>query len=747
MDVTVQLGEVDRLLSGLNDQQRTAVLTTEGPVLILAGAGSGKTRVLTHRVAYLLGVKGVPPWNLLAITFTNKAAREMQERIAHLVGPAAKDCWIMTFHAMCVRILRRDIERMGYTTHFSILDPSDQLAVLKECLKEKNLDAKRYDPRAVLAAISYAKNELKDPERFARAAQTPYDRVVAELYALYQEKLKRNNALDFDDLLLVTVRLFEAHADVLGYYQNKFRYIHVDEYQDTNRAQYLLVRMLADRHRNLCVVGDSDQSIYSWRGADIRNILDFEADFPDAAVIKLEQNYRSTKRILRAANAVIAHNALRKPKELWTANPEGEPIRYYEAETEVDEALYVVDRIREGQAKGRKLSDFAVLYRTNAQSRALEEALMKAGIPYRVVGGIKFYERKEIKDLIAYLRLVANPDDDISLQRIVNVPKRGIGAVTLEKLAVFAAEQGLSLFRAMQRAEEAGVSGKTAARLADFVQLIENLAAMAEYLSVTELTEELLDRTGYREALKQEGTPEALGRLENIAEFLTVTKDFEASSEDKSLVAFLTELALISDVDRLDDEGPAEAVTLMTLHSAKGLEFPVVFLVGMEEGIFPHSRALADDEALEEERRLAYVGITRAMEELHLTSARWRTLFGDTRPGVPSRFLDEIPEAELQRVGGPAADPAGPSAGRPAPWWRRTPEGTFAATGAAQRRVPAPKDTVFQPGDKVRHAKWGIGTVVKVKGSGSEAEIDVAFPAPTGVKKLLAAYAPIEKVK
>lgn len=568
----------NQLLSGLNPVQQEAVKTTDGPLLLMAGAGSGKTRVLTHRIAYLMAEKHVAPWNILAITFTNKAAREMKERVESILGPGADDIWISTFHSMCVRILRRDIDRIGINRNFSILDTADQLSVIKGILKERNLDPKKFDPRSILGTISSAKNELTEPEEFSKVAGGYYDQVVSDVYTDYQKKLLKNQSLDFDDLIMTTIKLFDRVPEVLEFYQRKFQYIHVDEYQDTNRAQYMLVKQLAERFQNLCVVGDSDQSIYRWRGADITNILSFEKDYPNASVILLEQNYRSTKRILRAANEVIKNNSNRKPKNLWTENDEGIKISYYRGDNEFGEGQFVAGKIHQLHSSGtRKLSDIAILYRTNAQSRVIEETLLKAGLNYNIVGGTKFYDRKEIKDILAYLRLVSNPDDDISFTRIVNVPKRGVGATSLEKIASYAAMNGLSFFQAIQQVDFIGVSAKAANALDSFRQMIENLTNMQDYLSITELTEEILDKTEYREMLKAEKSIEAQSRLENIDEFLSVTKNFEQKSEDKTLVAFLTDLALIADIDQLDQQeeesGGKDAITLMTLHAAKGWSF------------------------------------------------------------------------------------------------------------------------------------------------------------------------------
>lgn len=733
----------NQLLSGLNPVQQEAVKTTDGPLLLMAGAGSGKTRVLTHRIAYLMAEKHVAPWNILAITFTNKAAREIKERVESILGPGADDIWISTFHSMCVRILRRDIDRIGINRNFSILDTADQLSVIKGILKERNLDPKKFDPRSILGTISSAKNELTEPEEFSKVAGGYYDQVVSDVYADYQKKLLKNQSLDFDDLIMTTIKLFDRVPEVLEFYQRKFQYIHVDEYQDTNRAQYMLVKQLAERFQNLCVVGDSDQSIYRWRGADITNILSFEKDYPNASVILLEQNYRSTKRILRAANEVIKNNSNRKPKNLWTENDEGIKISYYRGDNEFGEGQFVAGKIHQLHSTGkRKLSDIAILYRTNAQSRVIEETLLKAGLNYNIVGGTKFYDRKEIKDILAYLRLVSNPDDDISFTRIVNVPKRGVGATSLEKIASYAAINGLSFFQAIQQVDFIGVSAKAANALDSFRQMIENLTNMQDYLSITELTEEILDKTEYREMLKAEKSIEAQSRLENIDEFLSVTKNFEQKSEDKTLVAFLTDLALIADIDQLDqkeeESGGKDAITLMTLHAAKGLEFPVVFLMGLEEGVFPHSRSLMEEAEMEEERRLAYVGITRAEQELYLTNAKMRTLFGRTNMNPESRFIAEIPDDLLENLN-EKKETRATSARKMQP--RRGP-----VSRPVSYASKTGGDTLnWAVGDKAGHKKWGTGTVVSVKGEGEGTELDIAFPSPVGVKRLLAAFAPIEK--
>jgi DNA helicase-2/ATP-dependent DNA helicase PcrA len=793
--------DIHEAIRSLNDKQRQAVHTTEGPLLIVAGAGSGKTRVLTHRIAYLIASHKAPPWAILAITFTNKAAREMQERVSLLVGEEGRDIWVSTFHSMCVRILRRDIERIGYKSSFTILDADDQLSVIRGCLKELNLDPKRYEPRSILSVISSAKNELHDAKKFGESAgQDPFKKAAAQVYEMYERKLRSNHALDFDDLIMRTIQLFKQEPEVLDFYQKKFRYIHVDEYQDTNHAQYVLCRMLAAAHRNLCVVGDSDQSIYRWRGADISNILNFEKDYPDATVIMLEQNYRSTGYILQAANEVIKNNTGRKPKKLWTDKGAGRKVKVYYADSEDAEGYYIVSEIQRHLKEGKSYRDHAILYRTNAQSRVIEEIFLKSNIPYQIVGGIRFYERKEIKDLLAYLRLVSNTDDDISFLRIVNEPKRGIGAASLDKLAEYAEQRGISLFASLEELDQIDIGAKQKHALEDFRQLIDHLHRMADYLPVTELTEKLIEMSGYRDMLAQENTIEARSRIENIDEFLSVTQDFESKNDDKSLLAFLTDLALIADIDSLNDDGadadPQDKVTLMTMHSAKGLEFPCVFVIGMEEGVFPHSRALNDPEELEEERRLAYVAITRAEEELVLSCAHGRTLFGRTSRNLPSRFLREIPEEITERIGYAAfgfgdyedEDDFGYASGRGfgrngfgadrefggspryglgtygrdgGAWGSSNYAGTVGAGGAASRaraqtgqpaggampRAGSGAGAVsWQSGDKVSHAKWGIGTVVSVKGSGDDQELQIAFPAPTGIKKLLAKFAPIEKV-
>ncbi|HIB1873019.1 TPA: DNA helicase PcrA [Enterococcus faecium] len=738
------------LLNGMNPRQKEAVFHTDGPLLLMAGAGSGKTRVLTHRIAYLIEEKEVNPWNILAITFTNKAAKEMKERVNAILASGGEDVWVSTFHSMCVRILRRDVDFIGYNRNFTIIDSSEQLTLMKRILKELNIDPKKYDPRSILGTISQAKNSLQTPQDFAKMQGSYYEEIAAKCYAAYQKELQYNQCMDFDDLIMNTIRLFEEHPDSLTYYQNKFHYIHVDEYQDTNHAQYTLVNLLAGRFRNLCVVGDADQSIYGWRGADMQNILDFEKDYPDAAVILLEQNYRSTKNILSAANQVIENNSNRKPKNLWTENKEGNKITYYRADNERDETRFIVDRMQEEiRSNHRNYGDFAILYRTNAQSRVMEETLLKANIPYKMVGGHKFYDRKEIKDILAYLNVLANPQDSISFERIVNSPKRGIGPGSIEKLRSFASLHEWPLLEAAQNVDLANIGGKAGQQLGAFGEMIQEVTQMIPYLTVTELTKEVLDRSGYLEDLKIQNTLEAQARIENLEEFLTVTQEFDkqfeqqneedADAPEEKLTVFLNDLALVSDIDNLEED--ASQVTLMTLHAAKGLEFPVVFLIGLEEGVFPLSRALMEESELEEERRLAYVGITRAEEALYLTNAFSRTLYGRTQYNRPSRFVEEI-DQELLEIEGmrPTPKKTPVFAKKTAAYSYKQPETAVVSSKSAT----GGEKNSWKPGDKVKHKKWGLGTVVRVSGTSKDLELDVAFPSQ-GVKRLLAAFAPIEK--
>lgn len=747
------------LLDGMNPRQQEAVKITQGPLLIMAGAGSGKTRVLTHRIAYLIKEKMVNPWNILAITFTNKAAKEMKARVSQIVTDESEAVWVSTFHSMCVRMLRRDVDLIGYQSNFTILDTSEQLTLMKRIVKNLDLDPKKFEPRAFLSKISQAKNELKTVEMYEASQGDYFDQQVAKAYKMYQKELRQNQSMDFDDLIMLTIRLLQEQPDVLAYYQNKFQYIHVDEYQDTNHAQYTLVNMLAARFKNLCVVGDADQSIYGWRGADMENILDFEKDYPEAKVVLLEQNYRSTKTILEAANNVITNNEKRRKKELWTDNQAGEKITYYRGGTERDEARFIVEQIQQLKLnEGFDNGDFAVLYRTNAQSRAVEDIFVKSNIPYAMVGGHKFYDRKEIKDIMAYLRLIANPMDSLSFERIVNEPKRGVGTTSIVKLREFAEMHGWSLLEAAANVGLTTVTGKAARELEQFAEMIINLQEMITYLSITELVEEVLKRSGYTASLVAQNNLEAETRLENLDEFLTVTKEFdkqyeptEEFPEELKLTNFLNDLALVSDIDGLEEE--QTQVTMMTLHAAKGLEFPVVFLIGMEEGIFPSQRTLDEDDGLEEERRLAYVGITRAERKLFLTNSLSRMLYGRTQSNGASRFIREINQ-ELLELEGLANQQQGS-------FYRQGSSDMTATSGTGQRpQRPVYKQPVqnvvtkkqvtggdksdWRLGDKVIHKVWGEGTVVKVAGANADTELDVAFPAQ-GIKRLMAAFAPITK--
>lgn len=731
----------------LNPMQMQAVEHQDGPLLIVAGAGSGKTRVLTHRIAHLLKKCGARPWEILAITFTNKAAGEMKERVEKLVGVHAHEMWVTTFHSACVRILRRDIHHLGYEKNFVIYDTSDQQTLIKECLKELNIDEKKFAPRAVGAQISDAKNRLVGPKEYERKAFDYFAEVCASVYKLYQDKLKRNNALDFDDLIMLTVQLLEKEEGVLDYYRNRFQYILVDEYQDTNHAQYRLTNLLAGGHRNLCVVGDPDQSIYMFRGADLTNILDFERDYPEAKVINLVQNYRSTKTILEAANYVVKNNEGRKEKDLWTENAEGQPIVHYLAQDEKDEAFYVVSRIQKIHSKENKpYNHFAILYRTNAQSRAVEEELMKSRIPYRIFGGLKFYDRKEIKDILAYLRVLLNPEDTVGLRRIINTPKRGIGDASVDKVQQYAASQGISLYQALYHLHLVpGLTARAINPMSSFLTLMEGFRKEMVQLKVTQLVDIILERTGYIHELQEERTIEARSRIENLQEFRTVTMDFDKKNPDlpNPLEEFLAGISLQSDLDNLDPEG--EAVVLMTLHSAKGLEFPVVFLVGMDEGVFPHSRAQVDLVELEEERRLCYVGITRAQDKLYLTNAWRRTLYGKSQYNPPSRFLDEIPPELLTKKdpidGGDTASKGSMGSSIGSGSMR---SGSISDSKAiSQSGGNADKSYIL--GDKVEHSKFGLGTIVGIKGEGGSAELTIAFP-QAGLKKLIAEYAPLKKV-
>jgi len=731
------------IIADLNPLQVEAVTYGDGPLLVLAGAGSGKTRVLTSRVAYLIKERQVQAYRIMAITFTNKAAQEMRERINQMVPDAARDLWVCTFHAACVRILRRQEEFSGRSRDFVIYDTEDQLTVIRECIKELSLDEKKYPPRAVAGAISQAKNQLLDAAGFERRADNLFRKNVSRIYYQYTEVLLRNNAVDFDDLIFLTVRLFQERPQVLAYYQERFRYILVDEYQDTNHAQYVLVNLLAGLHRNLCVVGDPDQGIYGWRGADIKNIMSFERDYPEAHVITLEQNYRSTSSILEAANHIIRNNPNRKEKRLWTAEGPGEPLIIYCGEDEHAEADFVTAQIfRLKEQENRSCRDFAVLYRTHAQSRVVEENFVRKGLPYTIIGGLKFYDRKEIKDILAYLRVILNHYDTVGLARIINVPRRGIGQSSFNKIVAFARELNISPVEALVRvAEIPGLSSKVRVRGKELGMLIQYLAEHSAELTVTELARMVMDQTGYRQELLDENTVESRARLENLAEFLSATSEFDRLAEGNSLQGFLENIALVTDLDRYDLE--TEQVTLMTLHSAKGLEFPVVFLIGMEEGVFPISRALTEPGELEEERRLCYVGVTRARERLYLTHCWRRYIYGAPHYNQPSRFLKEIPPQLLS-----VNDWSGESG--------LVMNGRQPDSNAGGRLLKKPvisrKDTgknregaeQLTTGDKVKHSKWGIGVVVGVQGEGEDIIFKVAFP-NQGIKVLMARYAPLER--
>lgn len=715
------------LLEGLNEKQQQAVLATEGPVLIIAGAGSGKTRALTQRVAYLIQEKGVSPWNILAVTFTNKAANEMKHRIINLLGDEIELPTVGTFHSICSQILRRYIHLLGYENQFVIYDTNDQVVLMKQIMKDHHISEKQLNPKAVLGHISQAKNQLMDADDFSMRTHNYFTEKVAELYKPYQSRLAKNQALDFDDLLMKTVDLFRQFPDILDKYQERYRYISVDEYQDTNHAQYTLVKMLAEKYRNICVIGDPDQSIYSWRGANMQNILDFEKDYPEALSIKLEQNYRSTSIILDAAHAVIERNSNRKEKRLWTEREGGEKIRIWTARDERDESIKVAQSILE-HVRGSEAPDyreFAVLYRTNAQSRAVEESFMRYGIPYRIVGGVKFYLRKEIKDIIAYLRVIHNPDDSVSLLRIINTPARKIGAKTLETVQVFAAQQNISIYRALERVNEIPGLGSKAETLSKFARLIQHFQQINQEFSAAGVLKHVISESGYRDFLLKDKNPEGEARLQNIQELITVADKYEGLEPGVSLATFLEEIALITDLDSIDDEH--NAVTLMTLHSAKGLEFPIVYLTGLEEGIFPHSRSLFEPQELEEERRLMYVGITRAMNHLYMLHAKQRMLFGEFKQNAPSQFLMDIPEELVE----------GLLIQRP--------------TSIGSRPIPVENETGIEPlqaielsdGDRVRHPSFGEGIVMNVSGG----IVTIAFKDPrAGVKKLATSIAPLEKL-
>lgn len=745
---------VARFAGKLNPSQWQAVQHGEGPLLVLAGAGSGKTRVLTYRVAYLIQELGVSPSNILAITFTNKAADTMKQRLQGLI-PGIRVFWVSTFHSAANRILRQEIQALGYDRRYTIFDEDEQLTLIKKGIRHFNWDEKVVSPRGVAARLGEAKNRLLTPEAYALEAKSPLDHKIAQLYRWYQQQLLENNALDFDDLIMLTVRLFQQHPLVLSHYQNKFRYILVDEYQDTNHAQYVLVNLLAACHRNLCVVGDPDQSIYGWRGANLHNILNFKKDYPEAVEVKLEENYRSTKIILEAANQVIRHNRQRFPKTLWTSKTEGEPITVYSGETERDEGSYVAERILEMHRQGRPYRSFAVFYRTHAQSRVLEEAMIRSNIPYRIIGGLRFYQRKEIKDLMAYLKLVNNPADNLSLQRIINVPSRGIGESTWKRLEEHANHQGLSYYQAIPGLlSDPQLAARNRRALKSFYELIEELRELGDCFGITRLAEAVLEKSGYLRELEKENTIEAQSRIENLKEFLSLTSEYDQGmmeeagepGEELGLDHFLGMIALVTDLDEYK-EGD-DTVTLMTVHAAKGLEFPVVIVTGLEENVFPHARTIFHPEEMEEERRLCYVALTRAQEKLFLTWAKRRTLSGRVSYNEVSRFLEEIPEELIEKSKMQSLWPRAAIGVNPAVTERST---GLPADGAASSPAPAePEDCScsvqarkFAVGDRVIHRKWGKGVIVQVKEEGGECQVAVAFP-EQGIKQLLVKYAPLQ---
>jgi len=733
-------------LSSLNPEQREAVLWPGGPLQIFAGAGSGKTRVITYRIARFLN-EGVSPHQILAVTFTNKAAREMRERIGEMIGPQSKLIWIGTFHAICARILRMESQILGIDPHFLVYDDADQLTLIKEILKKKNIDEKSTKPRAILSEISRAKEQLVPPELYKRRAMNYFEEIVAQIYPLYNAMLHHAGALDFDDLLFHTVRLFEEFPDIREAYQNRFQHLLVDEYQDINYVQYRLVHLLSGKHENITIVGDDDQSIYAWRGADVSLLLRFSSDHPDARVITLTQNYRSTKKILEAAHEVIRHNRSRADKKLWTKNHEGAQLTITETGTEQDEAMLVAETIvKDVRAQKRKFGEFAVLYRTNAQSRVLEEVFLTLRVPHILVGGQRFYERKEIKDILAYMRLALNPHDSVSIRRIINVPARGIGATTLSNLNEWAGQRNVSLWNAITNPEAQAILSKKALQsIQTFVTILQDAQKIAEKGPITPLLKHLLNRSGYMDELRAEGSEESISRLENLQEFLNVTAQYDSTNESPSLLAFLESIALLSDADTLIESG--EAVTLMTLHTSKGLEFPVVFLVGMEEGMFPHSRSSHNETEMEEERRLCYVGMTRAREELHLLHAARRSLYGQPTFHEPSRFLEDIPAGLCDSLTGSFSyGQRRPNSSRnefSSPTKSSFQEKSFAPTRSF---AETKKDAPFQAGQKVRHTKFGIGVVLSCTTLKNDAEVTVAFPGVTGIKKLLQSLAKLESL-
>lgn len=767
----------EELINGLNDKQKEAVLATDGPCLVIAGAGSGKTKVLTHKIAYDIE-SGIKPWNILAITFTNKAANEMKERIEKLIGDAAKDLWMGTFHSICVRILRRYIDRIGYKTDFVIFDTSDQKTLIKECLKTLKVDDKIFTDRGVLSEISNGKNEMLEPKAYGvKYAGDFRKKTIAEIYELYQRRLRENNAIDFDDIINFTIKILSENPDVLDYYTEKFKYILVDEYQDTNKAQFTLVSLLASKYGNVTAVGDNDQGIYSFRGADISNILNFERDFPGTRIIKLEQNYRCTGNILKAANAVIKHNENKYDKKLWTENEEGHLPCIYCGEDEYDEGRYIVEQINHLKTEEYyKNSDFTILYRMNAQSRAIEDILMREGIPYKVIGGLKFYERKEIKDIIAYLRLIHNSADNLSLKRIINEPKRGIGKTSIEQIQEISDKTGNSMYEIIRNAQEYGLT-RVFSNSRDFIEQIEYLKSKKDELKISDLIKETLNKTEYTKALENENSVEAETRIENIEEFLTVAIEFEEESADNTLAEFLENITLSSDIDGMEDQD--DLVTLMTLHSAKGLEFPVVFLVGMEEGIFPGYKTIGEPQALEEERRLFYVGITRAKQYLYLTCAKHRTIFGSTSYNQVSRFVKEIPEELLEGYAevverksvdkeefkdygyrwsygkgqtvktfkmseedkSAVAKTIGEQ-GTKSEYQYRTAE-SFLNSIKQNNQTNDVDLSKYQVGQRVYHKKFGEGTITKLEQEGNDIKVDLEFD-KAGHKRLMAKFAGLE---
>ena len=769
------------ILKGLNDKQYEAVTKTQGPCLVIAGAGSGKTKVLTHKIAYLIEHEGAKPWDILAITFTNKAANEMKERITNLIGESAKDIWMGTFHSICVKILRRFIDRIGFDSSFIIFDTSDQKTLVKGCLRDLGIDDKMFTDRSVLSEISNAKNEMLEPDQYQIRANGDFRKEkIATVYELYQKRLKENNAIDFDDIINYTIKILLENPDIMEYYSNKFKYVLVDEYQDTNKSQFTLVTMLASKHGNITVVGDNDQGIYSFRGADISNILNFEKDFPGTKIIKLEQNYRCTGNILKAANAVIKNNEVKYKKELWTQNEEGNLPKVYQAKNEYDEGAYVVEQIEHlKREEYYKYSDFAILYRMNTQSRAIEDILRRENIPYKIIGGLKFYERKEIKDIIAYLRLIQNGNDNLSLKRIINEPKRGIGKTSLDKVEQLSIQTGISMYEIIKDAEQYGLN-RVYLNSREFVNCIEELKAKKEELPISELIKQTLKKSGYTKALENENTIEAENRIENLDEFLTVAIEFEEQEAENTLSAFLEGITLSSDIDNLEDD--EEYVTLMTLHSAKGLEFPVVFLVGMEEGIFPGYKSISEPTELEEERRLCYVGITRAKEHLFLTCSKQRTIFGSTSYNPVSRFLGEIPEDLLEgyeEAFGETSNKEEMFQDSKYSWTygsknngniksykiteSKEPVAATSKTGntnnqflfrtaesflnnLASKKTTTQDLSKYKAGLRIFHKKFGEGTISKVEPEGEDLKVDINFD-KVGHKRLMAKFANLEIIE